>query len=71
MLQKIFVACQGRHTFFTVAFFLSGNVLHWFHKLDGTYIGYMTALMAFVTGHAIQENAFKKDEGKDGADGTK
>jgi len=70
MLKKIFAACQGRHTCFTVAFFVSGNVLHWFHKLDGTYIGYMTALMAFVTGHAIQENAFKKDGETGGTNGT-
>jgi hypothetical protein len=49
---------------------VSGNVLHWFHKLDGTYIGYMTALMAFVTGHAIQENAFKKDGETGGTNGT-
>lgn len=63
MLKSLFAYCQGRHTFFVGAFFVSGNVLHWFHRLDSVYIGFMSALMAFVAGHAIQENAFgKKDE---------
>lgn len=73
MLQKIFKYCQGRHTAFVFAFFLSGNVLHWFHRLDATYIGYMSALMTFVFGHALQENMVGKGEttgdGKDTPDG--
>jgi hypothetical protein len=70
MLKRLFDYCQGRHTFFTIAFFISGNAMHWFHRLDGTYIGYMTALMTFIFGHAVQENMFAKKEeaGKDGGD---
>jgi hypothetical protein len=68
MLSKIFAACQGRHTAFTVSFFIIGNILHWFHKLDGTYIGFMSTLMAFVLGHSVsQSQIFVKsgtEEGK-------
>ena len=73
MLKKLFIYCQGRHTFFTVAFFFTGNMMHWFHRLDATYIGFMTALMTFVFGHAVQENYLcKKDDGgeKDVNNGT-
>jgi hypothetical protein len=58
LFSKTFAACQGRHTFFTIAFFLTGNVMHWFHRLDGTYITFMGTLMGFVLGHSVQENHF-------------
>jgi len=56
MLQKLFSYCQGRHTAFAFAFFVMGNTLQWFHRLDATWIAFMTSLMGFVLGHAIQEN---------------
>jgi hypothetical protein len=66
MLQKLFNYCQGRHTFFALFFALSGVGLQWFHRLDATFVAYMTALMGMVLGHSMQENHFeKKDEKKD------
>lgn len=50
---KVFASLQGRHTAFVTAFFISGHVMHWFHRLDATYIAYMTSLMGFVLGRAI------------------
>lgn len=56
MLQKLFAFAGGRSTGFLGSFFVAGNVLHYFHRLDGTYIGFMTALMGFVIGHSIKED---------------
>lgn len=47
---------QGRHTAFVLAFFLAGHVMHWYHRLDATYIAYMGTLMGFVLGHSIKED---------------
>lgn len=59
MLQKIFSALSGRTTAFSGAFFVTGNVLHWMHRLDATYISYMGVLMGFVIGHSIKEDFLK------------
>lgn len=60
-MTKVFSFLQGRTTGFCVAFFLSGNLLHWFHRLDGTYITFMTALMGFVLGHSVKEDLLSGD----------
>jgi hypothetical protein len=41
---------MGRTTTFCVGFFVVGNVLHFLHQLDATYIAYMATLMGFVIG---------------------
>ena len=65
MLQKIFAYCQGRHTFFAAFFAVVGVFLQWYHRLDATFVAYMSALMGMILGHSIQENHFdKKDEPK-------
>jgi hypothetical protein len=56
---KIFSVLQGRHTTFVVFFAIAGNIMHWFHRLDGTYITYMATLMGFVLGHSTKESYFK------------
>jgi hypothetical protein len=58
-LSKIFIACQGRHTTFTVFFATVGTILHWFHRLDTTYITFMGTLMTFVLGHSAKESYFE------------
>lgn len=58
IMDKFFAGMQGRHTAFASSFFISGNVMHWFHRLDATYITFMGTLMGFVLGHSVQENAF-------------
>lgn len=60
-MNKVFAFLQGRHTSFALGFFVAGNIMHWFHRLDATYIGFMTALMGFVLGHSVQENHFNAD----------
>lgn len=59
MIRKAFAYLQGRHTAFAIAFFVSGNIFHWFHRLDTTYITFMGTLMGMVLGHSAQENYFK------------
>jgi hypothetical protein len=56
VLQKLFGFLSGRSTAFCVAFFISGNVAHFLHRLDGTYIGFMSALLGAVIGHSIKED---------------
>ena len=65
MLKKAFAYMQGRHTAFACAFFVAGNVLHWYHRLDGTYITFMGTLMGMVLGHSVQENHFSQSTSQD------
>ena len=62
MFQKIIGALSGRTTALCIAFFVSGNVLHALHRLDGTYIAFMGALMGFVLGHSVKEDYFSPDK---------
>ena len=55
-MTRLFAWLQGRTTTFCVGFFLAGNVMHWVHRLDSTYITFMTVLMGFVIGHSIKED---------------
>jgi hypothetical protein len=65
MLQKLFNALSGRTTAFCGSFFVAGNVFHYFHRLDGTYIAFMTALLGIIVGHSVKEDIFgKKDAAK-------
>jgi hypothetical protein len=68
---KVTSALQGRHTSFVAAFFVVGNVLHWLHRLDGTYIAFMSSLMGFVLGHSVKESMLPEtqpDSAKPAAD---
>jgi hypothetical protein len=58
-------ASRGRHTLFALLFFTSGNLMQWFHRLDGVYITYMSLLMTAVLAHSTQENYFDKDKPRD------
>ena len=59
---KLIDAARGRTTLFASAFFFSGNILHWFHRLDTTYIGFMSVLMGFILGHSVKEDLTKPDD---------
>lgn len=54
-------AAHGRHTMFCFGFFIAGNVLHWVHRLDGTYIAFMGTLMGFVLGHSVKEDLLQRN----------
>jgi hypothetical protein len=47
---------NGRTTGFSIAFFVMGHVAHFLHRLDTTYIGYMSVLMGFIVGHSVKED---------------
>lgn len=47
---------MGRSTSFAVAFFVSGNLMHAFHRLDATYIAFMGTLLGAVIGHSFKED---------------
>jgi hypothetical protein len=59
---KIVDAVRGRHTLFAIVFLICGHIMAWFNKLSPAYIGFMSALMSFVLGHAVQENYFNKPD---------
>lgn len=65
MIARILKALQGRTTAFIGAFFVAGHVMHWYHRLDATYVAYMGTLLSFVLGHSVKEDYFQKSE--DGA----
>lgn len=59
----------GRHTLAVFAFFCTGNIFHYLHRLDTTYIYYMTVLMGFVLGHSAKEDAKDYFQRRDGQQG--
>ena len=67
MLQKLFSKFSGRSTAFFIAFFTTGTTLHILHRLDSTFIGFMTSLLTFVVGHSIKESLVD-DKNKNGGD---
>jgi hypothetical protein len=58
MFQKLMAALAGRTTAFCGAFFVAGHVMHFLHRLDPTYLGFMATLMGFVLGHSVKEDYF-------------
>lgn len=65
-LKELATRFTGRTTVFCSFFFVTGNVLHFLHRLDSTYIAFMGTLMGFVVGHATQENYFQSKSGSTG-----
>jgi len=58
MLDRILKLLQGRSTAAFFLFGIAGNVWHYFHRLDQTWIAFMVALLTFVTGHSLKEDYF-------------
>jgi len=57
---------SSRTTLFCAAFFAGGHLALYFHRLDGMYVTFMSALMGFVLTHSGQENYFKQKDQNDG-----
>lgn len=55
-LKAITDRLAGKTTAFLMAFFVSGHVMSYFHRLDATYITFMTALLGYVVGHSYKED---------------
>ena len=58
MFSKIVTWTKGRSTAFAVFFAGFGSILAWFHRLDGSYVGLVTALQAYVVIHSTKEDYF-------------
>lgn len=56
LFTKITNKLQGRTTTFLVAFFVSGHIMQFLHKLDATYIAFIGTIMTFVLGHSIKDD---------------
>ncbi len=61
-MKKVFGWLQGRSTTFCAAFFVSGNVMHALHRLDATYISFMTALLGVIVVHSYKEDKVNADK---------
>lgn len=66
VMSRVYRVFQGRHTAAAFAFFVTGNVFHYIHRLDGTYIAFMSTLMGFILGHSVKEDYFKAEGDKHG-----
>lgn len=65
MFNKLTQFCQGRHTTFAILFSIVGSVFQWFHKLDATYVSFVTVMMGYILGHSVKEDYFAvKDQPK-------
>lgn len=64
LFNRVVTWTKGRSTAFAVFFAGFGSLLAWFHKLDGSYVGLVTALQAYVVIHSTKEDYFnsKKDD---------
>lgn len=58
-MNNIFAVLRGRTTTFALFFAFAGTGLQCVHRLDATYITFMTTLMTFVVGHSIKEDVVK------------
>ena len=56
---------QGRTTGWLISFFITGNLFHVFHRLDSTYITFITVMMGFVLGHSTKEDYFAQKKSDD------
>lgn len=61
MFKFIVEKLQGRHTAAVCFFSIVGTVLQFVHRLDSTYITFVTVMMGFVLGHSIKEDYFSKN----------
>ena len=59
MFKKLTDLLQGRSTFFASAFMFMGTILHFLHRLDATYINFMSVLLTFIFAHSAKEDYFE------------
>jgi hypothetical protein len=60
-LRTITEKLQGRTTMFLVAFFSLGHVLAFLHRLDATYITFLTVFMSFVVGKGYSDDKHEQN----------
>lgn len=56
---KLTTWLQGRTTAFIIFFTITGTTFQFFHRLDSTFISFVTVIMGFVLGHSVKEDYFK------------
>lgn len=65
-LQSLTDKLSGKHTAAVTLFSTVGTIMHWFHRLDSTYISFVTVMMGFVAGRSIQADLIGNKD-KDGS----
>ena len=61
----------GRTTAFLGAFFVWGHVLQWYHRLDASYVTFVTVMMGYVLGRSYKEDLHKQKMDRKGDDAEK
>lgn len=59
---KLIAVVQGKTTGFFIAFFISGNILQWLHRLDANYTSFMAVLLSAIIGHSVKDDIFNKPD---------
>jgi hypothetical protein len=60
-LKTITDKLQGRTTMFLVAFFGMGHALAFLHRLDTTYITFLTVFMGYVVGKGYSDDKHEQN----------
>lgn len=62
-IDKILSNVKDYHLPIFIAMFSIGGFLQWFHRLDGTFVAFTTAIVGGLTTHAVFSPT-QKDEDK-------
>lgn len=62
--DRILSQVNDYHIVVSVFVFMTGSVLSWFHRLDGTFVAFTATVLSAVTGHAYIKS---KNGGDDSA----
>lgn len=52
-VDKWLSAAKDWHLPISVFVFIVGSVMHWFHHLDASYVGFTATVLGAITGHAF------------------
>lgn len=52
-LDKVLSNFKDYHLPISVFVFIVGSVMHWFHHLDASYVGFTATVLGAITGHAF------------------
>ena len=53
MIDKILSNMKDYHLPICMLVFIVGSVIHWFHHLDASYVGFTATVLGAITGYAF------------------
>lgn len=64
-LKSLTDKLQGRHTAAAAVFSFVGTILHFYHRLDSSYIQFVGMMMGFIFAHSLKEDVTDKSQAPD------